>query len=68
MKCTLPTRDKNIVRYLDKNSIKVMLINGRVMVFKILSDPVDTLTIQVYLPTLHAEEEMDQIFELIEEV
>ena len=40
MKCTLPTRDKNIVRYLDKNLIKVMLINGRVMVFKILSDPV----------------------------
>ena len=40
---------------LDENIVNVMMISDRVLVIKILSDPVDTLIIQVYMPTSDAD-------------
>ena len=54
---------------LDNTISKVMPISERVMAIKMLSEPVETLIIQVYMPTSEAtEEEVDQIYDQIEDV
>lgn len=54
---------------LDKNVTKIIPKSDRVIVLKMTSDPVDTLIIQVYMPTSNATDDfLDEIYKQIEEV
>ncbi|KAL1446126.1 hypothetical protein WDU94_014018 [Cyamophila willieti] len=54
---------------LDKNVIKIIPKSDRVIAMKMTSDPVDTLIIQVYMPTSNATDDfVDEIYKQIEEV
>uniref|UniRef100_A0A8D8SEP2 Craniofacial development protein 2 n=1 Tax=Cacopsylla melanoneura TaxID=428564 RepID=A0A8D8SEP2_9HEMI len=54
---------------LDKNVTKIIPKSDRVIAMKITSDPVDTLIIQVYMPTSNATDDfVDEIYKQIEEV
>lgn len=54
---------------LDKNVTKIIPKSDRVIALKMTSDPVDTLIIQVYMPTSNATDDfVDEIYKQIEEV
>lgn len=54
---------------LDKNVTKGITKSDRVIAMKIKTDPVDTLIIQVYMPTSNAtDDEVDAVYKQIEEV
>lgn len=54
---------------LDKNVTKIIPKSDRVIALKMTSDPVDTLLIQVYMPTSNATDDfLDEIYKQIEEV
>ena len=53
---------------LDKNIVKIMPISNRFLAIKVLSDPMDTLITQAYMPTWNAEEELDQMWTSIEKM
>ncbi|XP_008484663.1 craniofacial development protein 2-like, partial [Diaphorina citri] len=54
---------------MDNNIVKVIPKSERVIAIKITSEPVDTLIIQVYMPTSDASDEIvDEVYKQIEEV
>uniref|UniRef100_A0A8D8XS53 Craniofacial development protein 2 n=1 Tax=Cacopsylla melanoneura TaxID=428564 RepID=A0A8D8XS53_9HEMI len=55
---------------MDKNVVKVLVKSDRVIAIKFKTDPVDTLIIQVYMPTSKpgTDEEVEEVYKQIEEV
>uniref|UniRef100_A0A8D9ALQ1 Craniofacial development protein 2 n=1 Tax=Cacopsylla melanoneura TaxID=428564 RepID=A0A8D9ALQ1_9HEMI len=54
---------------LDKNIIKIIPKSDRIIAMKIRSYPVDTLIIQVYMPTSEADDEdVEEVYKQIEEI